>query len=212
MPGSHRHILLPLLPFFLFSLAGCMGGAGSSGLQNKSSANVSVNASSSSITEGETITLEAYVNPVLATGTVTFYNGSNAIGTAAISTTSFSTTGIALLATTSSSVGPQSITAHYNGNDFYSTGTSAPTSIGVYNDQMASTSVALKASTTSPQYQTSVTLTATVSPSSVTGTITFYNGGGKYWQRCRQRRLCQCDNFVCGRRHGYTPRCLFRRL
>ncbi len=30
-----------------------------------------------------------------------------------------------------------------------------------------------------PQYQTSVTLTAAVSPSSATGTITFYNGGTK---------------------------------
>src|ERR1035441_8834810 len=151
MPNLYRRILLPLLTVFFLSLAGCMGGSGSTGLQDKGSAIVSVSASSISITEGQTITLEAYVNPVLATGTVTFYNGSNAIGTAAISTTSFSTTGIALLATTCSSVGPQSITAHYNGNDFYSTGTSAPTSIGVYNDQMASTSFALKASTTSPQ-------------------------------------------------------------
>ncbi len=161
-------------------LAGCMGGTGGSGgigLQNKSSANVTVSASSISITEGQIVTLEAYVNPVLATGTVTFYNGSNAIGTAAISSTGFSSTGIALLATTFSSVGQQSITAHYSGNDFYSAGTSAPMSIGVYNEQMTSSSITLQASTTTPQYQTSVTLTAVVSPSSATGTVTFYNGG-----------------------------------
>src|ERR1035441_9404344 len=160
MPNLYRRILLPLLTVFFLSLAGCMGGSGSTGLQDKGSAIVSVSASSISITEGQTITLEAYVNPVLATGTVTFYNGSNVIGTAAISSTGLSTTGIALLATTFSSVGTQSITAHYSGNDFYSAGTSAAMSIGVYNDRMAASSVTLRASTTTPQYQTSVTLTA----------------------------------------------------
>jgi hypothetical protein len=49
-------------------------------------------------------------------------------------------------------------------------------SIGVYSNQLASSSVTLQASTTTPQYQTSVTLTAAVSPSSATGTVTFYNG------------------------------------
>ena len=156
---------------------GGSGGSGSGGLQNKSSAHVSVGASSVSITEGQTITLEAYVNPTLATGTVTFYNGSNVIGKTSISSSGFSTTGIALLATTFSSVGTQSITAHYSGNDFYSAGTSAAMSIGVYNNQMAASSVILQASTTTPQYQTSVTLSAAVSPASATGTITFYNGG-----------------------------------
>ena len=177
MPCSHRRILLPLLPFFFLSLAGCMGGSGSTGLQDKESANVSVSASSISVTEGQTVTLEAYVNPTLATGTVTFYNGSTAIGTAAIGTTAFSTTGIALLNTTFSAIGPQSITADYSGNDFYSAGTSTAMTIGVYNDQMASSSITLQASTTTPQYLTGVTLTAAVSPSSATGTVTFYNGG-----------------------------------
>jgi len=177
MSCSYRPILLSLLSVFFLSLAGCMGGSSVSGLQNKSSANVTVSASSSSITEGQTVTLEAYVNPTLATGTVTFYNGSKAIGTAAISSTGLSTTGIALLATTFSSVGAQSITAQYSGNDFYSPGTSAAMTIAVYNNQMTSSSITLQASTITPQYQTSVTLTAAVSPASATGTITFYNGG-----------------------------------
>jgi hypothetical protein len=123
------------------------------------------------------VTLEAYVNPTLATGTVTFYNGSTAIGTAALNSTGFMTTGIALLETTFSSIGPQSITARYSGNDFYSSSTSGAMTIGVYNDQLASSSITLQASTTTPQYQTSVTLTAAVSPSSATGTVTFYNAG-----------------------------------
>ena len=167
---------LLLLPCLLLSLAGCTS-ASSAGLQNKASANVSVLTSVASVTQGQAVTLEAYVNPTLATGTVTFYDGSNAIGTASIGSSGFSTTGIALLATSFSSVGVHSITAHYNGNDFYSTGTSSATSVGVYSAQLAQTSIVLQASTTTPAYQTSVTLTAAVAPASATGTVTFYNGG-----------------------------------
>ena len=176
MSGYHRYILLPLLPILFLSLAGCGGGSGGTGLQNKQSAIVSVSASSVSITEGQTVTLEATVNPSLATGTVTFYNGSNVIGTAAISSPGVSTVGIALLATTFSIVGTQSITAQYSGNEFYSASTSAPMSIGVYSNQLITSSVTLQASTTTPQYQTSVTLTAMVTPTTATGTVTFYSG------------------------------------
>ena len=142
---SRRRIPLPFQLVFFLSLAGCMGGNGSGGLQNKGSAIVSVGASSISITEGQTVTLEAYVNPVLATGTVTFYNGSEAIGTAAINSIGTSRVGIAMLATTFSSIGTQSISARYSGNDFYSASTSAVKSIGVYSNQMASSSVTLQA-------------------------------------------------------------------
>jgi hypothetical protein len=118
--------------------------------------------------------LEAYVNPTLATGTVTFYNGSTPIGTATLS--EGLTTGIALLQTTFNSVGSQSITAHYSGNDFYAASTSGIVSVAVYNSNLASSSVTLQASTTTPQYQANVTLSATVSPSAATGSVTFYNG------------------------------------
>jgi hypothetical protein len=177
MPGSPCRVLLALLPLFLLPLAGCPGGPGTAGIQDKDTANVSVSASAASVTEGQVVTLEAYVNPTLATGTVTFYDGATAIGTASLGTSAFLETGIALLATSFSSVGPQSITVHYNGNAFYSPGTSAAMTIGVYSNQLASSSIALQASTTTPQYQTGVTLTAAVSPSSATGTVTFYNGG-----------------------------------
>jgi len=177
VPCSHRYLLLPLPFVFCLLLAGCGGGSGGSGLLDKSSANVSVSASSASLTQGQSVTLEAYVNPTLATGTVTFYNGSTAIGTAQLNdAVGFTTTGIALLATSFNSIGAQSITARYSGNDFYSAGTSAPMTIGVYSDNLAPTSVSLQASTTTPAYQTNVTLTATVSPSAATGSVTFYNG------------------------------------
>jgi Bacterial Ig-like domain (group 3) len=176
MPGSHRYILFPFLLVFSLPLAGCIGGPGGTGLQNKQSATVTIEPSSGSVTAGLPVTLEAYIYPVLASGTVTFYNGSNAIGTAAIGSSAFSQVGIALLATTFSSTGQQTITARYSGDAFYSPSTSSAVTINVYSGTLASTSVNLQASTTTPQYQTNVTLTATVSPSSATGTVTFYNG------------------------------------
>lgn len=156
-----------------------MGGAGSSGsagLQDKQSATIRLTFSAASVTQGQSITLEAYVYPALATGNVTFYNGSSAIGTAAISSTGYGTSGIAILSTSFSKAGPQTITASYSGNAFYSSATSSAATVGVYNDNLASPSVTLTASTTTPAYQANVTLTAAVSPSAATGTVTFYNG------------------------------------
>lgn len=171
---SHRYLLFPFLLVFLSLLAGCMGGAGGSGgLADKSNADVYVSASTVSVTEGQPVTLEASVNP-LATGTVTFYNGSTAIGTAQIA--EVGSIGIALLETTFNSVGAQSITAQYSGSDFYLASTSAPMTIGVYNENLTASSVSLQVSTTTPQYLTNVTFTATVSPAAATGTVTFYNG------------------------------------
>ncbi|MGA3373251.1 MAG: Ig-like domain-containing protein [Terracidiphilus sp.] len=175
MSCSHRRILLPLLPIFFLSLAGCLGNFGS---QDKFSTSVTVFAPSTSITEGQTVTLEAVIaDGVDATGTVTFYDGSKAIGSGAVGSSPYSLDGFAQLSTTFSSSGVQSITAKYSGDEFNSSSTSQAISIGVYSDQLASSSVTLQASTTTPQYQTSVTLTAAVSPSSATGTVTFYDGG-----------------------------------
>jgi hypothetical protein len=173
---SHRRILFPILLVFLLPLAGCMGGSGS---QYKFSTSVSVIAPATSVTEGQPVILEAVIaNGASATGTVTFYNGSTAIGTAQVGSLSFfnSLDGGAQLSTTFSSSGVQSITAKYSGDEFNSSSTSQPTLIGVYSNNLATSSIILQASTTTPQYLTNVTLTATVSPSGATGTVTFYNG------------------------------------
>jgi len=153
---------------------------GGSGLQDKFSTTVIVITPATSVTEGQPVTLEADIaGGANVSGTVTFYNGSNAIGTAQVSGSYFfnSLDGGAQLSTTFSSSGVQSITAKYSGDEFNSSSTSAPISIGVYSNLLAATSVTLQASTTTPQYRTSVTLTAAVSPSVATGTVTFYNGG-----------------------------------
>jgi len=156
-----------------------MGNFGNSGSQYKFSTSVTVIAPATSVTEGQPVILEADIaNGANATGTVTFYNGSNAIGTAQVSSSFFyfSLDGGAQLTTTFSSSGVQSITAKYSGDEFNSSSTSQAISIGVYSNQLAATSITLQASTTTPQYLTNLTLTATVSPSSATGTVTFYNG------------------------------------
>ena len=179
MPCSYRRILLPLLFVFILSLTGCLGFPGNSGSQYKFSTSVTVIAPVTSVTEGQPVTLEADISGGANTsGTVTFYNGSNAIGTAQVSSPYFyfSLDGGAQLSTTFSSSGVQSITAKYSGDEFNSSSTSQPISIGVYSNQLITSSLTLQASTTTPQYQTNVTLTAAVTPSAATGMVTFYNG------------------------------------
>jgi hypothetical protein len=150
---------------------------GGSSVQDKFSTSVTVIAPSTSVTEGQTVTLEAVIaNGANAGGTVTFYNGSMAIGSGAVGSSSYFLNGVAQLSTSFSSIGVQSITAKYSGDKFNSSSTSQAISIGVYSNQLAASSVTLQASTTTPQYQTNVTLTAKVSPSPVTGMVTFYNG------------------------------------
>ena len=194
MPYSYRRILFPLLLVFVLSLTGCLSGIGSNS-QYKFSTNLTVIAPSTSVTVGQAVILEADISGGAdAGGTVTFYNGSNAIGTAQVSSNFFyfSLDSGAQLSTTFSSSGVQSITAKYSGDEFNSSSTSQAKSIGVYSNQLAATSVILQASTTTPQYQTNVTLTAAVSPSSATGTVTFYNGTtniGSLCRYCRQRQL-----------------------
>jgi hypothetical protein len=174
MQTLFSRIPYPLLLVGILSLTGCMGSAGS---QYKFSTSIVVLAPATSVTEGQPTTLEAVIaNGVNATGTVTFYNGSTVIGTGAVGSSLYSMGGVAQISTTFSSSGIQSITAKYSGDAFNASSTSQPTSIGVYSNQLAATSLTLQASTTTPQYQTNVTLTAAVSPSSATGTVTFYSG------------------------------------
>jgi hypothetical protein len=172
---SYRRILFLLLPVFCLLLAGCLGFPG--GSQYKFSTNVIVIAPATSVTEGQPVTLEADIaGGTNASGTVTFYNGSNAIGTAQVGVSPYSLNGFAELSATFSSSGVQSITAKYSGDQFNSSSTSPPISIGVYSNNLSTSSLTLQASTTTPQYLTNVNLTATVSPSVATGTVTFYNG------------------------------------
>jgi hypothetical protein len=116
----------------------------------------------------ESITLTATVN-ASDTGTVTFYDGSTALGTQPISG------GAAALTTSALSVGSNSLTASASGPG-YTTSTS-PVVNQVVN--RATTTSTLASSANPSDSGQSVTFTAAITPQyggSATGTVTFYNG------------------------------------
>jgi hypothetical protein len=115
---------------------------------------------------GESVTFTATVTPSFATGTVTFFDGAASLGTSALNT------GKAVLITPSLSAGSHSITAVYGGDSNDSGSTSATL---VQTVRQASSTV-LGSSQNPSALGQSVTFTATVTPSSATGTVTFKEG------------------------------------
>jgi trimeric autotransporter adhesin len=118
-------------------------------------------------TFGQSVTLAAAVSPSTATGTVTFLDGSTTLASAPLSagTASFSTSALSL--------GSHSLTASYGGDTNDAASVSSPVTEMV---NQVSTTTSLKAVPTSPSAGQSVALTATVSPSTATGTVTFLDG------------------------------------
>jgi hypothetical protein len=121
---------------------------------------------------GQPLTFTARVSsggPNAPTGTVTFQNGSKAIGKASLSG------GVATLTTKALSAGTWSVTATYNGNPGSIKSTSVPLSQVV---SQASTTTTLKSSVNPSGQGQSVTFTAQVASPTVraTGTMTFTAG------------------------------------
>jgi hypothetical protein len=110
---------------------------------------------------GQTVTLTGLVSPAASTGTVTFYNGSTALGTRSL------TGGAATLQTSSLSLGTHSLTATYGA-------ASSPAVIQTVNAGASET--ALTSSPNPSTYGEKVTMVAAVSPATATGTVTFYHG------------------------------------
>ena len=119
---------------------------------------------------GQSVTLTATVTPASATGTVTFLNGTTALGTGSLST------GTATLTTTMLPVGVDSITAEYGGDTNDAKSTSDAQSLTV---NALPTTTALSGPSSSVSAGQSASFTATVSPSSATGTVTFLDGTTK---------------------------------
>jgi autotransporter-associated beta strand protein len=125
---------------------------------------------------GATVTLTATVTSSSAgatspSGTVDFFNGTTLLGTGTLSTTSGVTT--AAFATSSLPAGSNSVTAQYLGDSNYAGSTSPATTVTVTEFIAVTYSPAL------PVYGSSVTLTATLSPTgsaTPSGTVNFYNG------------------------------------
>ncbi len=124
-------------------------------------------------TLGQNVTFTATVSAPAATGTVAFYDGATALGSSAL------TGGKASVSTSTLSAGSHSITASYSGDTNYS-GSNSPTLTQTVNSGLISTTTSLTSSPNPSAYGQSVTLTATVSPSSGTGTptgsVTFMDG------------------------------------
>jgi len=116
---------------------------------------------------GQNVTLTATVSPATATGTVTFYHGSTAMGTGPVNG------GVATLPVSTLSVGLHSLTATYSGDSYDLTSTSHAITQTV---NQASTTTGLASSPNPSSVGQNVTLTATVSPATSTGTVTFYRG------------------------------------
>jgi hypothetical protein len=120
-------------------------------------------------TFGQLITFSATVSPSSgATGNVTFKDGSSILGTSALGTN-----GVATLSTSSLAGGTHSITAEYSGDTTHSGSTSSALSQTVNN---ASTTTTLTSNDNPSKSGQAVTFTATVSPSSATGTVQFFDG------------------------------------
>lgn len=118
---------------------------------------------------GQTVTLSALVTPSGATGTVTFRDGTNSIGTAAL------VNGSATIQTTFTTAGNHSITASYGGDNSFSASTSAPVTL-VINSPINPTTTTLSVSPNPASVGQPITLSAVVSPATATGTVTFRDG------------------------------------
>ncbi len=136
-----------------------------------------LDASASSVAPGSSVTFTASVIPSSGTGTptstVTFKDGAATLGTGTL------TAGVATFTTSSLALGSHSITAVYSGDSKDAASTSGVVEVTIAGTSVA-TNTALHSSTNSLTYGGSVTLTATVTPTSgsgvPTGTASFMDG------------------------------------
>ena len=118
---------------------------------------------------GQSVTLNATVTPSAAAGTITFFDGANQLGTAALTngTTSFATNTLAS--------GSHSLTASYGGSAAYLPSISSPVPLTV-NPSTSGTTTALTASPNPALPGQTITLTAAVTPATSTGAVKFFDG------------------------------------
>ena len=147
------------------NLNGATSNAVSETMQSKTT--VSLTSQSQSTSYGQPVTLTASLSPAAATGTVQFTDGATNIGSATLSG------GSAALTVSTLASGTHQIVATYSGDGVYLTSQSATWSQTV---TKAATAVALVSSLNPSNSGQSVSFTATVSPSSSTGSVQFLDG------------------------------------
>ena len=129
-----------------------------------------ISASTSSSIYGQSITFTASVNPTSSTGTVYFYDGSTILNP---SGSTVNNSGTASFTITTLAVGSHQISASYSGdiNDLASSSSTVASTVA---KDPTTTVVSL---TPNPSvYGQSLTITATISPASATGLVSFYDG------------------------------------
>ncbi|WP_341922218.1 Ig-like domain repeat protein [Polaromonas sp. YR568] len=134
--------------------------------QAQTTSSTSLGASPNPSTFGQSVTLTATVTGDNPSGDITFKDGATTLGTGTLSA------GVATLSVSSLSVGSHSLTAEYPG-DTNNTASSSALSQVV---NQVSSSTALSSSTNPSSYSQSITLTATVTGSSPSGSVTFKDG------------------------------------
>ena len=129
---------------------------------------------------GSSITLTATVTPTSSTGPVATGTVSFVLNGATIGTATLNAAGQAVLVTTTLPVGNDSITATYPGDANYAASTSTPVVVTM-TAPLAATTTTLTTSASTVGFGNPVTLTATVSHSSgsasLSGTVTFLSNG-----------------------------------
>ena len=137
MPPLDRRSALRMLGFSaMATVVGCgTGGTVSSSVAGSSSGSqtstTTMTLSPSSVTTAPSVTTQSTVPPSAATGAVTFYNGSNSLGSATLSS------GSASLATTFSTAGTETLKAIYAGDSTYAGSTSSAVSVAVTSSSSA---------------------------------------------------------------------------
>jgi hypothetical protein len=131
-------------------------------------AGIAVTSSANPSTAGQSVTFTATLTPSTATGTVVFKDNGTTIATQTISG------GIATYTTSTLAPGSHPITGVYSGDANNGANTS---SVLTQTVNHVSTTTSLATSLSPSTYGAAVTLTATVSPATATGTVTFIDGG-----------------------------------
>ena len=135
-------------------------------LNVKAIAAAALSSSDSSPADGDEITLTATITGNAPTGTVEFFDGTTSLGTAPL------TGGEAQLATDALAVGIHSVRVEYPGDGANTSATSAPVTITVRTIAGAT----LATTDASPVLGSEITLTASVTGDTPTGTVEFFDG------------------------------------
>ena len=134
----------------------------------KTATSTTLNSSVNPSVIGQNTVLTATVSPAAASGSVTFKDGSTTLGTATLSA------GVATLSKSFSTAGTHTLTAAYAGTSSYAASTSAVKTQTVTTQATSTTTLSANPNP-APDGQ-SVTLSASVSPASATGNVTFKDG------------------------------------